>query len=171
VQKLYHLSETPGMALFHPRPSPSYFKGISGDVVFAISERLRHNYLFPRDCPRVTYYANERTTTRDKAKFLASGSAYVVAVESNWLPAIHKTSLHSYEFSPQHFQLIDEVAGYYVSYHDEQPLHEKLIADPFEELIKDPFVDIRILPEIRTLADEVSKSSLNFSLIRMRNAL
>ena len=55
-------------------------------VVWAIdADRLR-NYLVPRECPRVTYYAGRETTAADVERFLGSSPA-VVAVESGWLEA------------------------------------------------------------------------------------
>ena len=53
VHRLFHISEEGGIDQFDPRPSPSFFAEIKGDVVFAISGKLLHNYLLPRDCPRV----------------------------------------------------------------------------------------------------------------------
>jgi hypothetical protein len=44
--KLFHVSETPNIALFTPRLSPSFFEAITGDVV-----PLLHNYLLRGDCP------------------------------------------------------------------------------------------------------------------------
>ncbi|RFM27351.1 hypothetical protein [Deminuibacter soli] len=44
MPRLFHISETPGITLFEPRPSPSFFEGIAGEVVFAIEERLVAGY-------------------------------------------------------------------------------------------------------------------------------
>jgi hypothetical protein len=68
--RLFHISEEPNIALFEPRPSPSFFESITGDVVFAISDELLHNYLLPRDCPRVTWYPSDTTTETDKERFM-----------------------------------------------------------------------------------------------------
>src|ERR1700761_6216311 len=83
--RLFHISEEPGIQLFEPRPSPSHFDGINGDVVFAIADDLLHNYLLPRDCPRVTWYAGPKTTDADKERFMDNSAAnYIVVVESSW---------------------------------------------------------------------------------------
>ena len=55
--KLYHVSEEPDIEVFEPRPSPQNYESIKGNVVFAVNDIMLHNYLLPRDCPRVTYYA------------------------------------------------------------------------------------------------------------------
>ena len=58
---LFHVSEELGIERFEPRPSPS----ADEPVVWAIdADRLR-NYLLPRDCPRVTYYAGRATAAAD----------------------------------------------------------------------------------------------------------
>ena len=128
--KLFHISEEPGIQLFEPRPSPSHFDGINGDVVFAIAENLLHNYLLPRDCPRVTWYAGAKTTDADKEYFVGNSAAsYIVAVESGWYKRIKETTLYCYEFPADDFTLIDECAGYYISYHRVVPISVKSISD------------------------------------------
>jgi len=69
---LFHISEDADIKIFNPRPSPSYFEGIRGNVVFAISEKLLHNYLFPRECPRVAFYAGDKTSQLIRTNFLGS---------------------------------------------------------------------------------------------------
>jgi hypothetical protein len=168
---LFHISEENGIERFDPRPSPSFFAEIKSDVVFAISGNLLHNYLLPRDCPRVTYYAGAATSSEDRRKFLGqSRASYVVAIEAGWFQRVKETALYCYEFSADHFMCLDEAAGYYISYEPEMPVSRRRIDDIFGELLKGD-VELRILPELWTLANAVKESSLSFSLIRMRNAV
>ena len=168
--RLFHISEEPGIHLFEPRPSPSHFEGINGDVVFAIEDNLLHNYLLPRDCPRVTWYAGAKTTGADKELFMGNSAAnYTVVVESGWDRRIKETTLYCYEFPAEAFILIDECAGYYISYHPVMPISVTPVTDIMAELLKRN-VELRFTPSLIQLADAVSKSTLNFSLIRMRNA-
>jgi hypothetical protein len=168
--RLFHISEEPGIQLFEPRPSPSHFDGINGDVVFAIADDLLHNYLLPRDCPRVTWYAGAQTTNADKERFMGNSAAnYIVGVESGWYQRIKETTLYCYEFAADSFTLIDECAGYYISYHPVVPILVKPISDIMAEILNRN-VELRFTPSIVQLAEAVSKSTLNFSLIRMRNA-
>jgi hypothetical protein len=167
--KLYHISEEEGIMLFEPRPSPSYFESIKGDVVFAISYKLLHNYLFPRDCPRVCYYINENTSPFDKEKFFGQTSAdFIIAIEAAWFKTIQQTKLYSYELPAADFILLDDCAGYYISYKTVKPLSVQPIPDVFEELFKRN-IELRILPDLSKLADEIVLSTSSFSLIRMRN--
>ncbi|GAB4043490.1 DUF6886 family protein [Spirosoma litoris] len=169
--RLFHISENPTIKVFEPRPSPSHFDSIHGDVVFAISETRLHNYLFPRDCPRVTFYSKDSTSEVDKEKFLGNTTAsFIVVLENKWLETIEKAQLYCYEFRPDNFVLLDEGAGYYVSYKSETPLSMRIIKNCLEELEKRP-IEVRFVETLWPLAQEVAASTLQFSLIRMRNAV
>jgi len=169
--KLFHISEEPNIKIFIPRPSPSEINGVKEDVVFAITERLFHNYLLPRDCPRVTYFAKPDSLQSDIEKFFGQTTAeFVIVVENNWYQLIQNTTLYCYEFSAENFLLIDEGAGYYVSYEAVIPVTVTPILNPISELLKGN-VELRFTPKLRLLADQITKSSLQYSLIRMRNAL
>jgi len=76
---LFHVSEEPGIERFEPRASES----ARDRVVWAIDALHLRNYLVPRECPRVTYYAGRATTTADAERFLGSSTA-VIAVERGW---------------------------------------------------------------------------------------
>jgi hypothetical protein len=168
--KLFHISEQPGISIFTPRPSPSHFVNITGDVVFAISEELLHNYLLPRDCPRVTFYAGPNTGDNDKQRFISSSIAsHVIIVENGWYERIKQTTLYCYELAPYDFMLIDECAGYYVSYKPAVPIAVTIIDDIMPALLNRQ-IELRFTPSLVGIADAVKESSLQFSLIRMRNA-
>lgn len=168
---LYHISDHPNIPLFEPRPpAPNHPLGIDRPVVWAIGERLLHNYLLPRDCPRVTFYARAGSDPADVARLLGHTAArHVVAIESGWLDAVRDAKLHLYEFSPDGFELVDEGAGYYISYAAVRPVAVTAIADPLGELARRG-IELRVTPSLWPLHDAVAASSLQFSIIRMRNA-
>lgn len=167
---LFHISEDARIKVFEPRPAPAYEGTLRDKVVFAISNQMLHNYLLPRDCPRVTYYAGAQTTTTDQKKFFGSTDArYIVAVESTWLPVIQRAILYCYEFLPDTFHLLDGCAGYYISNTTVMPVSVKPIYNLIEAMLKRN-VELRFMPSLDILAEDVKKSSLQFSLIRMRNA-
>lgn len=131
---------------------------------------MLHNYLLPRDCPRVTYYINSNTTERAKKKFFGESKVdYVINVEEHWKEKIENTVLYKYEFSPETFSLIDETAGYFISYEDTVPVFIQEVKDVYKELSKRN-VEIRFLTNLRKLADNVKNSGLSFSIIRLGNA-
>jgi hypothetical protein len=168
--RLFHISEQTGISVFPPRPSPSHFDNINSDVVFTISDQLLHNYLLPRDCPRVTFYAGANTTDADKQRFMGNTTAsHVIVVENGWYQQIKEITLYCYEFLPDDFMLIDECAGYYVSYKSAVPMAVTVIDDIMAVLLSRD-IELRFMPSLTDIADAVRKSSLQFSLIRMRNA-
>ena len=169
--RLFHVSESSDIKIFEPRPSPSHYDGISGNVVFAVSEEMLHNYLLPRDCPRVSYYANKNTSQEDINAFIKPGSArYIAAVESKWRAAIKDAVLYCYEFPAHNFSLLDANAGYYISYETVLPVSVRTFTDVEKELVMRN-IELRFVSSLIDLAEKVQRSSLSFSLIRMKNAI
>jgi hypothetical protein len=161
---LYHVSEESGIDRFEPRLS----RNADHPVVWAVSgERLR-NYLLPRDCPRVTFFAGEVTQPADVVRFLGSSSA-VVAFEASWLERIRRTRLFCYKLPPESFKCVDKCAGYFHSTEAVRPEQVEVVGDLLAALASRG-VEIRILQSLWTLHDAVADSTLGFSIIRMRNA-
>jgi hypothetical protein len=65
---------------------------------------------------------------------------------------------------------VDECAGYFVSRSPVAPACVEVIDDPLSELRRRG-VELRVVPNLWPLRDAVVASSLQFSIIRMRNAL
>jgi hypothetical protein len=162
---LFHISEESGIERFEPRAS----QYTNEFVVWAIDRDRLPNYLVPRDCPRVTYYAGPETTPDDVERFLGSSSA-VVAVESCWMDRLRSCRLYCYHMPAESFECIDKGAGYFVSRVSVEPVHVEIFDDPIAELLRRG-VELRFVPNLWLLKDAVVASSLQFSLIRMRNAL
>lgn len=162
---MFHVSEEAGIERFEPRPS----EYTSQAVVWALDAEHLHNYLVPRDCPRVTFYAGCQTAAADVEKFPGS-SPVVVAVESTWLERLRSCRLYCYHLPPETFECIDECAGYFVSKVSVVPVRVEIFADPMAELLRRG-VELRFVPSLWPLRDRVVASSLQFSLLRMRNAL
>jgi hypothetical protein len=162
---LFHVSEESGIERFEPRPSQ-----YAGEpVVWAIdADRLR-NYLLPRECPRVTYYAGRETTAADVERFLGSSPA-VIAVESAWLERLRSCRLYCYHMPAETFECIDDCAGYFVSREAVVPARVQVVDDLLAALLGRG-VELRFVPNLWSLRDAVVSSTLRFSLIRMRNAL
>jgi len=161
---LFHISEEAGIRRFEPRPS----QYTTEPVVWAISAPRLCNYLLPRDCPRVTYYAGTNTNTSDIEQFLGRSRA-VVAIEEAWFPRLQSCRLYCYHLPPTTFECLDECAGYFVSRMAVVPDHVEVFQDMLAEMGQRD-VQLRLLPSLWTLRDAVVASTLQFSMIRMRNA-
>jgi hypothetical protein len=161
---LFHISEEPGIELFEPRESE--YSG--GRLVWAIHEDRLCNYLVPRACPRVTFYAGPETTEADVERFLGSSRA-VVAVESGWVERLRSCRLYCYHIRAETFECFDECAGYYISRQSARPERVDIYDDLIMELLGRG-VELRFVPNLWPLRDAVVSSTLQFSLIRMGNA-
>lgn len=161
---LFHVSEERGIERFEPRTS----RDEADPIVWAIDAPRLRNYLVPRDCPRVTYYAGRDTTVEDVDRFVGS-SAAVVAIEEDWLERVRSCRLYCYHLPAETFECVDECAGYFVSRVPVTPVCVEAIDDPISELVRRR-VELRIVPNLWPLRDAVVRSSLRFSIIRMRNA-
>ena len=161
---LFHVSEEAGITRFEPRPS----ERSTDPVVWAIDAEHLRNYLLPRDCPRVTYYATPHTTPEDVTRFLGTSTA-VVAVEDSWLGRLRSCRLYCYALPPGTFIPQDRGAGYFVSSVAVAPVSVEVVEDSVAALERRG-AELRGLPSLWPLHDAVIVSSLQFSMIRMGNA-
>lgn len=169
VPRLFHISDQAGIEIFEPR-TPSRADIPQNPIVWAVDEAHVQNYLLPRDCPRVTFFAGEQTTEADAATFFGpSGAVHVIAVEAAWISRIKSCHLTRYEFAPGPFTLQDATAGYWISEKAVPPIAEILIDDLLSELLSYD-IELRIMPSLWPLCETVGHSTLEYSAIRMRNA-
>jgi hypothetical protein len=163
-KRVYHVSETSGIERFTPRESSD---GI--DRVWCVSGARLHNYLLPRDCPRITFYAAETTSAADATRFFPNRDAEaVVAVEKRWLDRVVNTRLRVYVFDATPFELQDPIAGYFVTRQTVEPLMELAVDDPLDRLLARN-VEFRVLASLAVLREAVIESTLGFSIIRWHN--
>jgi len=160
---LYHVSEETNIDRFEPRPS----KHRDAPCVWAVNEQRLHNYLLPRDCPRVTCFA--APTDGDDIRRIMAGSAFLVAVEHAWLQRVRDCRLHLYRMPPTTFSAPDDVAGYAVSHASVVPEGVEVIDDCLAA-ITERNVELRVVSNLWPLRDAILDATSNFSFIRMRNA-
>lgn len=166
---IFHISDNPAIARFEPRPAPS--PGQEGKMVWGVDEEHVHNYLLPRDCPRVCFRAVEGTTPEDREQLFSAGESAraVVAVESRWLEVLRTGRLYRYLLPSESFSCIDAGAGYHISREAVVPERVEAIDDILLALVERD-VELRVVPTLWPLRDRVAGSTAEFSIIRMRNA-
>ncbi len=162
--RLFHLSDRGDIKVFHPRPSDY----TANPVVWAIAEERLHNYLLPRDCPRVCFCAGPDSNPEDIARFLGQDRA-VIAVEAGWADRLRAAQLFCYSMPPERFRLKDYGAGYWVSETAVTPLSCTRLGNPLAAIAARG-VALHYLDSLWPLRDAIAASSLTFSLIRLRNA-
>jgi hypothetical protein len=168
--RLYHISDKPGIRRFDPRPAPSQSARQEGLMVWAIDWDHLHNYLLPRNCPRVTFFPNEDSDPEDVEKLMCGTTAkHVVAIEAIWLPEVQKQCLYQYDFDSKDFTCVDQIAGYWISRKPVIPVAENKIDDILSELLKHE-VELRVMPSLWKLREAVIHSTLGYSIIRMNKA-
>ncbi|KPL90658.1 DUF6886 family protein [Herpetosiphon geysericola] len=167
-EALYHLSEDATISQFTPRPHPRQAE--HPDLVWAIQGSHVVNYLLPRDCPRICIRCDQHTSPADQTRFFGLSTApTIIAVEHIWLERIRSTKLYAYEFSQADFQQSDPAAGYWISLRTVRPGALHPIDDLLGQLVG-LGVELHIMPNLWRLQQAVAQSTLQFSMIRMRNA-
>ena len=163
---LFHISDDPGISRFEPR----YNARLDESLVWAIDDVHLHTYFVPRQCPRVTFYARPDSAPEDVERLMGGTSAkFVVALESRWMPELLAARLYRYDLSPEPFEMLDAGAGYYVSREPVTPLSMTPIPDLLAALLARD-VELRVMPSLWKLREQVIASTLQFSIHRMRNA-
>ena len=166
-QTLFHVSEEAEITVFEPRPS-IVFPSL-GAVVWAIAESHLVNYLLPRDCPRVTFCASSRTTAADGRRFKLTGSSRVVVIARDWVTRVFSVAMYVYELPAATFTPHDASAGYWLSREAVVPLRVSRVEDIPGEILRLE-AELRVVDRLKPVQDEVAASTLDYSMIRMRNA-
>lgn len=164
---LFHVSEEANLSVFHPRRLEG--TSVSEPVVWAIDDPHLVNYLLPRDCPRVTFASGSQTSASDGARFFPAGLRRVVAIEADWLARAMDVVLYIYDLPAQTFELFDASAGYWLSREQVQPLGVTALPSALLEIARRG-AEVRVLERLWPLHEAVVSSTLEFSMIRMRNA-
>jgi hypothetical protein len=170
MSRLFHVSEQPNISRFDPRPVNAFDSRVIGAAVWAIDEAHLPNYLVPRDCPRVTYVCDARTSFDDRQYFFGPSQAKrIIAIEAGWLERAMRQAIFLYEMPAVTFECIDAHAGHYISRQPISPLAVRRIGSPVAEMLKHD-VELRIVQDLRALHEAVIKSTLSFSNTRLQNA-
>lgn len=138
-----------------------------GDVVWAVSAFGTPNFLLPRDCPRVTYGVGEHTTQNDAERWLSHTSATrVIAIEQAWLERVRRYTIYEYAMPEALFELQDEPSQHHIARQSITPIGVRAIPDLLLELCAHS-VELRVLPSLWPLRDQIADSTLRFSIYRM----
>ena len=163
---LWHVSEDPSLHRFEPHVAASAAE--SEPLVWAVDTRHLPLYWFPRDCPRGTFWAHSGSDPED-ARQLLGDATRVHVVEEAWLRRVHEVRLYAYRFPEACFEPHPEVGGYWIAREPVEAAEVAALADPVA-LHEEAAIELRALPNLWPLWNEVAASTLEFSGIRLRNA-
>jgi hypothetical protein len=160
------VSENPAIALFEPHVSRT--AAGSEPRVWAVDTRHLPFYWFPRECPRCTFWATTTTAHGDTA--LLRGASRVHLVESGWVEPMRTTRVVAYRLPNETFARDPEVGGYWLSREPVVPVETVELGD-LVELHARSGIDLRVVENLWPTWRRVIASSLEFSGIRLHNAL
>ena len=164
---LWHVSENPSLKRFEPHVSATAAE--SEPLVWAVDTRHLPLYWFPRDCPRGTFWADASSAPGDKERLLA-GAGRVHIVEEGWLDRLRTARVFAYRLPEAPFGPHPEVGGYWISRAPVEPVELREL-DDLVELHERAGIELRPLPNLWPVWDEVVASTLEYSGMRLRNAL
>ena len=165
MPSLFHVSDAAPLAVMRPRPSPPGTPHEGRPLVWAVDEEHLVNYLLPRECPRVTWAARDRTSP-----LLGSPARRVVAIEHGWVPRLRDAGLSVHRLDPAGFGVLDAGAGYWVSEREAAVTDVRPVDDCFAA-VAEAGAELRVTPSLWPYVDAVREGAGEFSAIRMRNAV
>ncbi len=167
-ETLFHFSENPNIGVF--RPHHARGREAEEPYVWAIDAEHAPLYWFPRECPRVTFWADEATTPEDRERFLGLGTAARVHVtENGQLERMRAAKLYAYHFDPAPFELYPDPGGFWVARTAVVPRRCEAVGNLLTRHAEAE-IELRFTPSLWPLRDAVAGSSLQFSMVRLRNA-
>ncbi len=168
--RLFHFSEEPGIDLFVPRAPLAHPE--HEPLVWTVDEWHAPHFFFPRDCPRLNFWARPDSAAGAIERHLR-GATRVSVIEAAWLERLRSTVLYRYELDPIAFEPVLEdggVAGYYVSRSPVRPFGVQVLTD-LPRHIAAAGVELRALDQgLVAYHLEIVSSTLEFSGMRLRNA-
>jgi hypothetical protein len=166
---LWHVSEDPGLRRLAPHRAKTALT--DEPLVWAIDTRHLPLYWFPRDCPRCTVWAEERTTGADVERFLdGDRTGRIHVVEDRWIERVAAAELHLYRMPEATFTEDPDTAGYWTSREAVDTADRVTTADLVGRHAA-AGIPLRTQPNLWPLWDAVVGSTLEFSGIRLRNAI
>lgn len=156
--QVLHFSEDPSITRFVPHVAATARQ--AEEYVWAVDAHRSPDYWFPRQCPRVLTIA---------------GTARVHAVEYGWLERMRTAELYAYRFDAAPFRPFGEKGAggghAMVAAETVVPLGPAERVGDLFALHEEAGIELRVLANLWPFVDEVVAGPLEYSGIRLRNAL
>jgi hypothetical protein len=160
VTALWHFSENPSLGRFLPRDGK----------VWAIDDPHSWLYWFPRDCPRACFWAVEQTADDDVDLWLdGDRDRQVAVIEASWLERLRSVRLFAYRMPPEPFDIVED-GRFYIASTPVDAIDRVEVVDLLTRHAG-AGTELRITPSLYPLWDKVIETTLDFSGIRLRNAV
>ena len=166
MSELWHVSEDPKIEVFHPHHSELH--ALDEPLVWAVDSECWWLYWFPRECPRACFNAKEDTTDEDVERWLdGDRTRRVGVIETGWLERFRAARVYAYRLPPESFERWDK---FFISRETVVPIEVVELGDLLTRHAE-AGNELRIAPSLYPLWDKVIETTLDFSGIRLRNAV
>ncbi|SDG07719.1 hypothetical protein SAMN05216553_105224 [Lentzea fradiae] len=165
-----HFSEDPAIARFVPHVAATARQ--AEPYVWAVDSAHSPGYWFPRQCPRAMAWTGPGSSDADRDRIIGPGcGTRVHAVEYGWLERMRTVRLYAYRFDAAAFRPFGDDGASVVATEPVVPLGPAERVGDLFELHEEAGIGLRVLPNLWPFWDEVTRSSLGWSGIRLRTAL
>lgn len=164
---VFHYSEDGGISRFVPhvpQTNPSH-----PPAVWAMDADHSPLYWFPRDCPRLSVWADGEAQQERLTDVFGTDASRICAAESHWLDEVRRAHIYRYAFDGADFAPWIEADGQYIADGTVHPRSVEVL-DDLLALHADAEVELRFTPTLGTLMDRMLASGLPFSFVRIRDA-
>ena len=162
-EHLWHFSEDPSIERFVPHVPAT--NPDQPPRVWAVDDVHAPLFWFPRDCPRISFWAEDGSPPVALGE---TSAPRVHAIEEAWLERVQRCELWVYRFAVDGFEPWPGADGYWVSTREHAPIDVVPVGDLLERH-RERGIELRVLPDLRELRDAVVESGYRFSMCRMAN--
>jgi hypothetical protein len=147
-----------------PRSNPT-----ATAAVWAIDPAHAALYWFPRDCPRVAVWANDRDEQELLRRQFSTDATRLHIAPTAWRDAIRGCRLFEYRFDPGPFAPWIEAEGQWVA-------HERVVStsvEPVGDLVARHAaagIELRFVDDLESMRARTVAAGLPFSIVRFRHA-
>ncbi|MGH4028521.1 DUF6886 family protein [Actinomycetota bacterium Odt1-20B] len=168
--EVLHFSEDPTITVFHPHVAATARQ--SEPYVWAVDAEQAPAYWFPRQCPRALAWVGPGTSDEDRRTVLGAGrERRVHAVEYAWAERFLTARLYAYRLPAAAFEPFGApTPNAWVATGSVTPLGPPEPVTGLLGLHAAAGIQLRFVTDLWEFWDAVTRSTLEFSGIRLRNA-
>ena len=138
--------------------------------MWAIDTRHLPLYWFPRECPRGTFWATSRHDAGGR-RSSSTGRHACTLSRAAWLERMRSARVVAYRLPETTFAPDPEVGGYWLSRTAGRPRSTSSSSATSSRGTRQSGIELRAVPNLWPLWNRVVASTLEFSGIRLHNAL
>ena len=164
---VFHYTEDGTISRFVPhvpQTNPSH-----PPAVWAMDAEHSPLYWFPRDCPRISVWANDEAQRAVLRDTFETDATRICACESHWVDGMRRARVYRYAFDGDQFAPWTGAEGQYISGEVVIPRSVDVL-DDLIGLHAAAEVELRFTPKLGSLMDRMLGSGLPFSFVRIRDA-